>query len=334
MKKFQPPPFRPHRFLRGGHLQTIAALPSRQAFNLPSQQHRILLSDGDTIVLHEDMPSSWRTGDASILLVHGLCGCHASGYMLRLAELFFAAGVRMYRLDMRGCGAGEGLAGQLTHAGRSDDIVAAIGEIASQTGGGKIGVVGVSLGGNQLLRAVGRIGAGVDPTPPWFDRLDRVAAVAPPVDLLRCSDNMERWILRPYNYYFLRLLLSRVPTQVRQRGDFRQVMSGPRPRTLRQLDDRITAPLSGFRDAQDYYQQSSAMQVTEHNAVKTLVIAAADDPVIPIECFRDGKVRWSDSTELLVAHSGGHAGFIDRERRSWMDRVLADWFESLRASCG
>ncbi len=326
--QFQPAPFQPHRFYRGGHLQTIASIQSAGRVDLPTVAQVIRLGDGDSVVLHEDLPSSWTPGDSSILLVHGLCGCHQANYMVRLAERFFRSGVRVFRLDMRGCGAATHLSRQLTHAGRSADIIAALDHIASRTHSGRIGAIGVSLGGNQLLRALGRLGAGADPLPAWFDRVDRAAAVAPPIDLQRCSDNMQRWVMRPYNHYFIRTLLARMPEQVRRRPDFQQIMAGPRPKTLWQMDHRFTAPLSGFRDTADYYHQCSAMRVTEHNPVKTLVIAAEDDPVVPIACFTDGKVRWSESTELLVSRSGGHTGFIDRQGKSWMDQVLAQWFET------
>ena len=111
-------------------------------------------------------------------------------------------------------------------------------------------------------------------------------------------------------------------------------MLGRRPKTLRELDDLVTAPLSGFRDADDYYLQASAMHVTEHNKVRTLVLAAVDDPVVPVASFTDGKVTWSDSTEVLVSPSGGHVGFIDRKRKSWMDQVLWHWFESMLSTNG
>ncbi len=163
--------------------------------------------------------------------------------------------------------------------------------------------------------------------PWWFDRLERIAAVAPPLDLQRCSDNMNRWVLRPYNYYFIKALLERAPTRVRQREAFQQELRGPRPRTLRELDDRYTAPMSGFEDACDYYAKSSCNQVTPHNPVPTLVLAAADDPIVPIGCFVDDPKVWSDTTELLITKTGGHVGFIDREKRSWMDQALAAWFD-------
>ncbi len=327
MKSFQPPPFRAHRWIRGGHLQTVLSLRAHPAADLPTVRHEVGLGDGDRLVLHEDRPPSWQRGDSSILLIHGLCGCHAATYMVRLADTFFQRGVRVFRLDMRGCGAGSHLSKQLTHAGRSEDVMASLSLIAKQTCEGRIGAVGVSLGGNQLLRAMGRIGGELEPRPEWFDRMDRVAAVCPPIDLGRCSDNMERLLLRPYNYYFIRLLLSRVPTLVSERDDYRQAVSGPRPKTLFQLDDRITAPLSGFRDARDYYQQSSAVEVIGENQVPTLVIASQDDPVVPVDCFVDSKATWPSTSELLVTTNGGHVGFIERTRQSWMDRVLVEWFK-------
>ncbi len=327
MTDFQPPPFDPHLLIRGGHLQTIVSIRSVLGTDLNPQRHVVPVSDDDAIVLHEDRPAVWRSGDGSMLLVHGLSGCHSAPYMLRLTCQMMRRGICVFRMDMRGCGAGHEMAANLTHAGRSDDILAALGAIAEQTGSGPIAAVGVSLGANQLLRAVGRIGAGLDPTPDWFDRFVRIAAVAPPLDLQRCSDNMQRWLMRPYNYYFIRSLLARTPPRVRQREDYQRQVSAGRPKTLRELDDRFTAPLSGFADAVEYYAASSANQVVEHNPVPTLVLAAADDPIVPIGCFVDDKDQWPTSTKLVVAKTGGHVGFVDRQGSSWMDQLLNAWFD-------
>jgi hypothetical protein len=261
-----------------------------------------------------------------MLLIHGLSGCHAAPYMLRLAQRFVRGGLCVFRMDMRGCGAAHDLAHHLTHAGRSDDVIKALETVAALTQTGPISAIGVSLGASQLLRAAGRIGAGIDPRPDWFGRLVRLAAVAPPLDLQRCSDNMERWVLRPYNYYFIRALLARAPARVREREDFQRTISAGRPRTLKELDDRITAPLSGFSDAADYYAQTSANLVTRDNPVRTLVLAASNDPIVPIGCFLDDRDLWPDSTKLVIAKTGGHAGFIDRNNQSWMDHVMEAWF--------
>lgn len=326
MPQFQPPPFEPHRVIRGGHLQTILSIRAEYATGLDPVRHVVPVSDGDAIMLHEDRPANWRSGDPSILLVHGLSGCHTAPYMLRLARRFVDQGVCAYRIDMRGCGAAADLADNLTHAGRSDDLIAALEFIANRDPESPLHAVGISLGACQLLRAVGRIGGGLDPTPPWFDRLERIAVVAPPLDLKRCSDNMLRLALRPYNYYFIRSLLERAPKRVRQREMFQQQLKAPRPRTLRELDDRFTAPMSGFEDACDYYAKASCNQVTRFNPVATLVLTAADDPIVPIGCFVDDPSIWAESTELLITKTGGHVGYIDRQRRSWMDHALDAWF--------
>ena len=88
-----------------------------------------------------------------------------------------------------------GMQRNLAHAGRSDDVVAALDMIAAKSKQGPMLAIGVSLGAGQLLRAVGRIGCGVSIRPAWFERLARIAVVAPPLDLRRCSVNMQRWLL-------------------------------------------------------------------------------------------------------------------------------------------
>ena len=326
MNSFDPPPFRPHRLLRGGHLQTLASIGKTVELNLPTVRHEVEVSDGDSVVLHDDQPKAWRSGEPTLMLVHGLTGCHSAPYMLRLARRFFDRGIRVFRMDMRGCGAGIDAASQLTHAGRSADIVAALDAVANETNEGPLWATGISLSANQLLRASGRIGEGRDDRPDWFDRLERIAAVAPPLDLIRCSKNMNRFSRRPYNRYFIHWLLQRVPSQVRLRADFQQAMSGPKPKTLWQLDDRFTAPLSGFKDASHYYTESSAKSAVRHNRVPTLVLASQDDPLVPIPCFTADPGIWPATTQLMITKTGGHVGFIDRRGSSWMDEVLASWF--------
>lgn len=327
MPEFDPPPFVPHPFYRGGHLQTIAAIRGSTAHVLIPTQHVVPVSDGDSIVLHEDCPVDWVLGDRSLLLIHGLSGCHAAPYMIRLAGQFCKLGTRVFRMDMRGCGAAQSLTRNLAHAGRSDDVLAALDVIAEKTQAGPLIAAGVSLGAGQLLRAVGRIGRGDSAEPEWFQRLERIAVVAPPMDLMRCSENMQRWRLRPYNYYFIRALLGSVPPGVKARVDYPACLVGGRPKTLWELDNRITAPLSGFADAADYYRRSSANKFARFNPVPTLVLAAADDPIVPVGCFVDDPDLWPVSTQLVITPTGGHMGFIDRCRRCWIDDAILSWFE-------
>lgn len=291
-----------------------------QATPLPVQTR-----DGDWLVLHDDRPRRWQPGDPSLLLLHGLCGCHAASYMVRLAARMNAEGVRTFRLDMRGCGAAEQRSHGLTHAGRSDDVIDALDEVARHTESGPIAAVGVSMGGNQLLRAVGRVDAGVDPVRgPGIERLQRIAAIAPPIDLTRCSENMQRWPLRFYNWYFIRALLRRVPAGVHASEAFQQLSLRPVPRTLRELDQRITAPLGGFADVDDYYTQASSAPYLNALSRPTLIITSSDDPIVPVDMFH--QTPMSAAVETSITRRGGHAGFVGRGQEQWMDDRLVEWF--------
>lgn len=282
--------------------------------------------DGDWLVLHDDRPRTWQPGGPSLLLLHGLCGCHAASYMVRLAARMNAEGVRTFRLDMRGCGAAEQRSHGLTHAGRSDDVIDALDEVARRTESGPISALGVSLGGNQLLLAVGRVDAGVDRFhSPGIERLERIAAIAPPIDLTRCSDNMQRWPLRLYNWYFIRGLLRRVPPGVHASEAFQQLSLRPVPRTLRELDQRITAPLGGFADADDYYTQASSAPYLRALARPTLILTSADDPIVPVDVFQ--QTPMSAAVETAITRHGGHAGFIGRGQQEWIDDRLVEWFK-------
>lgn len=333
---FQTPPFVSHRFIRGGHLQTLLASTSvsenansRTYFRPHSTETvEIEVSHGDRIALHLDQPDAPAKG--SVLLIHGLTGCHAAPYMIRLADQFLRAGYRTYRMDLRGFGAVRNRASNLSHAGRSDDVAAALQWMAQHEDPAQpLIAIGISLGGAQLLRAISRVDAGLDKRPAWRDQMIGIAAVCPPIDLVACSENMRRKSRSVYNRYFIGNLIKRLPPGVAARADFPNGSASDRPKTLWELDDRFTAPLSGFDGALDYYQQSSCSSLLKHLQIPTLILASADDPIVPIDCFRNIADELPQSTTLLMPDQGGHVGFIGPGRRCWMDDVLLRWLDRI-----
>jgi len=330
IENFLDPPFVPHRLVPGGHLQSILSLRCHALRTLHPLLRWVTLPDGDCLAMMDDIPEQWKPGDASVLVVHGLCGCSDSNYMLRFASRFVEQRVRVFRLNLRGCGIGIGHAKQITHAGRSDDVIAAIKAIAKLTQRGSISAIGVSLGGNQLLRAFGLIGAGSDGgnPPSWLSRIHRIAAVSPPIDLHRCSDSMGRRRMRPYNRFFINHLLKTASEELRQ-NELIQAALRRVPRTMRELDERVTAPLAGYSGAPDYYQNTAATRVMQHLQVPTLVLAANDDPIVPVSCFGHAiRLTWPGCVRLVITRGGGHVGFIGRGKdRHWMDGLLDRWFD-------
>ena len=329
---FQPAPFIAHPMFRGGFLQTIAPRYLRPA-NCPSgQTHQVDLQDGDALVLHQNDPQVSIGGAKdredpvpNLVLFHGLGGCHQSQYMQRIADGALALGWRVYRVDMRGCGHAIDLASGINHAGRSDDVAAALKFVSQRHADGHLFAAGVSLGGNQLLRFLGRVGSRLDARPAWFSRLLAAVAVVPPVDLIACSHNMQRLSKRIYNHYFIKALFDSIGARARQREEFQRLLSRRRPRTLWELDERLTAPISGFAGANEYYESSSSASVAPHIDLPCLVVSAKDDPIIPVACFAG--VQWSPTTTWLSCKSGGHAGFVGPGRVPWMDRCVLQWLQ-------
>jgi uncharacterized protein len=316
------PDFLPHPLLPGGHLQTLAAflLPE----SLPAyaaRHHLVTLPDGDQIVLHDDCPPAWQTGDRTALLIHGLAGCHGSPYLVRLASRLNAVGVRTFRMDLRGCGAGLRLARLPYHSGRSEDAAAALEEIARLCPQSPTALIGFSLGGNIVLKLLGE----ASQRPPA--NLACGVAVCPPVDLAVCVAALRRPLHRGYDRYFARILFDRLQERRRAFPEAATVAFARRPRGIYEFDDAFTAPVCGFGTADNYYRQASSLPLLPHIGLPTLILAAEDDPLVLAEPLRQATL--SSSTRLHLLRHGGHLGFVSRRGadpdRRWMDWRIVEW---------
>ncbi|WP_442485054.1 YheT family hydrolase [Aeoliella sp. SH292] len=307
--------FRPFPLLAGGHRQTLAACYVAATASLPSSvQHRVALEDGDQLVLHDDCPPDWQAGAPAVLLVHGLCGSHQSRYVVRIGSKLLARGVRVFRLDLRGCGAGEMLARTSTHCGRATDLeppIVRIGELAPDS---PLTVVGFSLGGALTLNL-----AAMPSVPSNFAR---IVAVCPPVDLFAVEELLKRPWNRKYDQFFARELWKKVQHRSRIVAGAPSVDHLPKPRKLREFDEAYTVPLGGYRDADDYYEQTSVASRLAKIELPTRIIAAANDPIVPLEPLASSQL--GPATQLLATGCGGHLGFVGR-RGSDPDRYWLDW---------
>ena len=346
------PPFRPHALVPGGHLQTILGsyLPSPPI--PPGTEHHVPLPDGDHIALHDDgdsliaggKPASGVSGDderltrvdpehprrplasgycgsSVVILLHGLGGCHQSTYMQRCSAKLRAAGVRVFRMDLRGCGAGIKLARHPIHAGRSEDAAAALDYVSRLCPGAPIHLVGFSMGANIVLKLAGELGPAAPP------HLASVMAVGPPIDLVECSKNMQRGWNRYYDRRFVRNLVRYIDRRNQVRPDAHSRPLLPRPQRLIDFDAMFTAPLSGFADTDDYYAQASSARLLSRIAVPTLIVTAASDPIVPVAPFE--RAAYSPTTQLVITPCGGHLGYVaaktsDPDHR-WLDWRVVEW---------
>ncbi len=317
------PDFAPARGLRSANLQTVGAslFPGNARIDGTLERH-LRLDDGDLLVLHDDTPRGWERGDHVVLLLHGLGGSHRSGYMVRIARKLSQLGVRCFRLDHRGCGAGNSLARQPYHAGRIDDIAAAVSLLERLCPGSPISIAGFSISGNMLLRYLGEY---ADSLP--FS-LFRAVAVCPPVDLHHCASRLAQSVSgQRYDWYFTRRLISQIASSPQWDDSLPIARSRRPPRRLYDFDELYTAPASGFLSADEYYANASAAPVVSRIRVHTTILAAEDDPVVCSAPLT--RLSLPANVRLCMTRHGGHLGFIgqpgiDPDRR-WMDWRTIEW---------
>jgi predicted alpha/beta-fold hydrolase len=310
--------FRPLPFLGNPHVQTLLAhLAPGPRLRFPTRLRTVALPDGDGLAVHDSIPAGWQNGHGVVLLVHGLGGCHRSGYMLRLAIQFLKHGLRVLRLDLRGVGAGATLARMTYHGGCSGDLRAVALDVHRESPNSPLVLLGMSLGGNLVLKLAGE--AEDDPLP----GLHAVAAVAPPIDMMLCAAMLAR--LRFYDAYFARQLVKQVRQHQRHFPDV-TLPRFPRRPTMRQFDELCTAPRWGFADALDYYRRASALPVLANLRLPAFILTARDDPFIAVEPFESLALR--PNMEIHIAAHGGHLGFLGSDGAGglrWAERRVADW---------
>ena len=310
----QPHRFEPPWWLRGPHAQTIgSAFMPRGRPGQHAVLRRVDLDDGDALAVHDDMPAGWQPGGRVAVLSHGLADDHRSPLLLRLTDKLTRRGVRVFRWDMRCCGAGIAWARRPYHAGCSDDLAAVVDHVLAWSREGtaaapdpELALFGVSLTGNVLLKylgeAPGRVPAAV-----------RCAiSVNPPIDLVVGCESIASRANRVYDRHFTGVLVKHLENWWRVRPDAVRPATAMRPRTLRQFDDWFTAPAIGYRDALDYYRHSSAAQFIPGIRVPTTIITSRDDPFVPFEMFAAERVAYPACVRLLATDRGGHVGFIGR----------------------
>ncbi|RUL87648.1 YheT family hydrolase [Tautonia sociabilis] len=315
------PAFEPHPMLRGGHAQTLAgALIRGKPVLLPVDRVELELDDGDRLVVLESSPADCPADRPIVVLVHGLASHAESGYQARLTDRLLRLGLRVIRVNLRSAGAGLGKSRGIYHGGRSDDIRAVAEWLARRFPEAPIGLVGLSLGGNIVLKLAGE--ASDQPVP----NLDCVLAGNPPIDLALCCSNLQRFPLNLYDRYFVRKLVSdirRLHELVPELGP----IDLARVRSMVQFDEWYTAPRNGFSGALDYYRRASAGPLIPAIRVPGLVVHALDDPFIPASPFIS--VEFPSQIRLELAPRGGHLGFVSRRRwgpdRRWLDARFAHW---------
>lgn len=316
-------PFVPSRWLPGGHLQTLWR-KFRGVESLSVTRQRLELPDGDFIDLDwaAAAPALLDSPLPLVLLVHGLCGSSASGYIRALQVRLTSLGFPAVAMNFRGCSGELNRLARAYHSGVAEDLQAVYASLRQAHPHKPLAVVGYSLGANVSLKWQAEY------QPPGLQTL---VAVSTPFALASCSAAMKQGTGRFYGRFFLRRLVAdtrRKLDRFRREGRHEQadILAAcgdlERLRTLWDFDDQVTAPLHGFADADDYYRRCSSREFLHRiTAVPTLLIQGLDDPIIPAVTLPSAAAL-NNNIHVDWHAGGGHVGFVSRHDPWWLEHRI------------
>ena len=288
-------------WLPGGQLQTIYAYCLRQTPGFTYRRERWETPDGDFIDL--DWLDAFTHESRLLVLFHGLEGCSRSHYAVSLMNQLRGEGWCGVVPHFRGCGGEINRLHRSYHAADSAEVDWILRRLRAKHRG-PLYAVGISLGGNMLLKWLGEQGERA------VDLVERAAAVSAPVELQIAAKHLDcGWKKRIYAAHFLRTMKPKVLTKIATHGLDVDPHAIRTTVTFREIDDLYTAPVHGFRDADDYWIRSSSKPLLRHITVPTLLINARNDPFFPSDALpTHGEV--SAVVALDYPESGGHVGFV------------------------
>lgn len=347
-------------WLPGGHLQTLYGALAARYHHIAFVRERVNTPDGDFLDFDWTGPGLFSdrlaTGQASrpdaqltrtaarrwmddedwatlptaddtpaLVLFHGLEGSSHSHYAQAIAQHFRARGWVVVIAHFRSCSGFTNRMARAYYSGDSADIDFIFSTVRQRLPKARWHAIGVSLGGNAMLKHVGEQGSALS----W---LASCAAVSVPLDLVACGNRLSETRLGKHLYsrYFLKTMKNKVLEKAKRFPGTIDVLRLSLVRSLREFDDLYTAPMHGYKNALDYWTRASSKPHLKNIAVPTLVLNARNDPFIP-EPSLPGSHDCSPSVTLHQPAEGGHVGFVTGGfpgHLGWLPIRLARFFET------
>jgi hypothetical protein len=302
----KPPRITAPRWLPGGHAQTIWPKLFAQLHHgapPPLRRERWDTPDGDFVDC--DWVDAVADDAPLLVLFHGLEGSSASHYCQAFASHAARLGWALALPHFRGCSGELNRAPRAYHSGDHEEIGWMLAQAQARRPQAPLLAVGVSLGGNALLRWAQEQGEAAR------EQLRALAAISAPLDLAAAGHAIHQGLNRQlYTRYFLRTMVPKALKKLDQHPGLPVLRAQlTRADSLRAFDDCFTAPLHGFANAADYYARCSAGPRLHHIRVPALVLNARNDPFVPASCLpRIADVGRAPVTLWQPRH-GGHVGF-------------------------
>jgi predicted alpha/beta-fold hydrolase len=299
--------FKPFWGLSSRHLQILVSAYAPSGRAPPTNRWLVDIGNGDQLSCEVSTPPHWDEKQ-TIALIHGLSGNHKSSYMIRLSRQFYQKGYKVVRINARGCGSGVGLSKLPSGAGNSQDVLKVLLQLKEMTPHSYIYLMGFSLGGNTILKLAGELGENANALVKTF------IAVCPPLELAETAHLIQQPKYGIYHHYYLSRLLKQAKQWIKEPIH-----------TLQEYDEQITAPLWGFKDAQEYYTRCSCIRFLPKIRRETHIILAEDDPFVDLSPLNN--ITLPECVQVWTSPHGSHLAFLGRTKWQWLDELLLNWVE-------
>ena len=313
--------FKPAWWLVNAHAQTVYSPLTRRLKAPIDVRERFELPDGDFVDLAWAI-NGLKNDSPLVVCLHGLGGDANSPYIAGLMHAFNQCGWRAVLMHFRGASHEPNRLPRAYHSGDTGDIGSLLCALAKREPKTKKAVVGVSMGGNVLLKWLGEQGS--------QSLVQAAVAVSVPFEIRSVADRMNQGFSRVYQARLLRSLRSVFARKLQQHQE-------QLPFSLSDLealdcfwtfDDRVTAPLHGYPNVHAYYREASSRQYLPDILTPTLIIHALDDPFMTTDILPKPEELTKDIT-FELSRKGGHVGFISGNIPGvpvyWLDQRIPEF---------
>lgn len=315
------PNFKPAWWLNHPHLQTIWPEITRRPARLRLKHERFELLCGDFLDL------GWCLAKKSdtVIVLHGLGGSINSPYVRGMMKALNDHNFSTLGLSFRGCSPELTRHTRLFHGGQTNDLRELIAALKKRNPSNRIFIVGFSLGASILLKYLGEYGEA--------SLVDGAVAISTPFSLNETQYKLSKGFSRVYQKYLLTKIKFSLIKKLLH-GGHKEIdpLSAIFARNLKIFDETVTAPLHGFKDANDYYTQSSSHFYLKDIVAPTLILHAKDDPFLPSEAIPKPQ-HLSQSTVMHLTDHGGHVGFVagmsPKSPIYWLEKVVPEYLSTM-----
>jgi len=322
--KLQSEPFNPQFALRNAHLQTIYSSLFRSLPKIDFLIERFTLSDGDFLEAYWLETNKQTKQTPIVILFHGLAGSYESPYIQGAMLELSKAGFNPVLMHFRGSSGVQNLLPRSYHSGDTQDAKEYIASLEKKFPKTKLFCIAYSLGANMLLKLLGEM---QENSP-----IEKAVAVSAPMLLDVCATRMNQGFSKYYQHRLLKELKGALVNKY-ESHDMKALIGLKREevkklKTFWAFDEAYTAPIHGFKSAQDYYAKSSAKQYLKYIKTPTLIIHSKDDPFMTPEVIPT-KEELSAFTTLELTQRGGHVGFVSGslfKPKYWLEEKIVSYF--------